>query len=392
MKKARLATAALAAVLTLWLPWVAFQGDGSMVRAATNPDAKEAELKQVRDRIDSIRRSIHADAERRDTLAGQVKEAELKIQSARERLSDVRAQRIASENRLGDLKQEQVTTNKRIDAEREALAAELNVAYMNGHQEQLKLLLNQQDPARLGRMMAYYGYFGRARAERITAISEHLAHLELIAENIEQETQKLRELENEQARDVKTLAGARDQRARTLAQVQSKIKNRNDELAKLQREAQALEKLVEELRRAIEEFPELAEQPFQRVKGKLPWPVKGSLLARFGQLRAGGPLKWQGVVIGADRGTQVRSPYYGRVVYADWLPGLGLLVVLDHGGGYMSLYGHNEQVYRRVGDRVSPGDALAAVGDAAGLGKPGLYFEIRKGREPLDPANWLVKK
>jgi septal ring factor EnvC (AmiA/AmiB activator) len=357
MTIARLAAAALAAILTVWLPQAPFQG----ARAAANPDAKEAELKQVRDRIDSIRRAMHADAERRDALAGQVKEAELKIQSARERLSDVRAQRIASENRLGDLKEEQATTNKRIESEREALAAELKVAYMNGHQEQLKLLLNQQDPARLGRMMSYYGYFGRARAERITAISEHLAHLELIAENIEQETQKLRELEQEQARDVKTLAGARDQRARTLAQVQSKIKNRNDELAKLQREAQALEKLVEELRRAIEEFPELAEQPFQRVKGKLPWPVKGSLLARF-------------------------------VVYADWLPGLGLLVVLDHGGGYMSLYGHNEQVYRRVGDRVSPGDALSAVGDAAGFGKPGLYFEIRKGREPLDPGAWLVKK
>lgn len=392
MPNLRLATAALAAIVTLWLPQACFQGGGSTAWAAATPEVKEAELKQVRNRIDSIRRAIHADAERRDALAGQVKEAELKIQSARERLSDVRAQRIASENRLAELKDEQAATNKRIDAERESLAAELKVAYMNGHQEQLKLLLNQQDPARLGRMMAYYGYFGRARAERITAISEHLEHLELIAENIARETDKLRELETAQARDVKVLAGARDQRAKTLAQVQSKIKTRNDQLAKLQREAQALEKLVEELRRAIEEFPELAEQPFQRVRGKLPWPVKGSLLARFGQLRAGGPLKWQGVVIGAERGTQVRSPYYGRVVYADWLPGLGLLVVVDHGGGYMSLYGHNEQVYRRVGDRVSPGDALSAVGDAAGLGKPGLYFEIRKGREPLDPGAWLIKK
>ncbi|MET0532682.1 MAG: peptidoglycan DD-metalloendopeptidase family protein [Steroidobacter sp.] len=392
MSNPRLIAAVLATLCTLWLPPALFQGSSGAWAAGANPDVKEAELKQVRGRIDSIRRAIHADAERRDALAGQVKEAELKIQSARERLSDVRAQRIASENRLAELKDEQAATNKRIDAERDALAAEVKVAYMNGRKEQLKLLLNQQDPAQLGRMMAYYGYFGRARAERITAIGEHLAHLELIAENITAETEKLRALETDQARDVKTLAGARDQRARTLAQVQSKIKNRNDELAKLQREAQALEKLVEELRRAIEEFPELAEQPFQRVKGKLPWPVKGSLLARYGQLRAGGPLKWQGVVIGAERGTQVRSPYYGRVVYADWLPGLGLLVVVDHGGGYMSLYGHNEQVYRRVGDRVSPGDALSAVGDAAGLGKPGLYFEIRKGRETLDPGAWLVKR
>lgn len=390
MSKLRLVAAALAAtVLTVGLGTGAFQAGAA---GAPSPAAKEAELKQVRNRIDSIRRSIQAEAERRDALAGQVKEAELKIQSARERLSDVRARRIAAENRLADLKAEQQTTRKRIDEERDALAAEVRVAYMNGRQEQLKLLLNQQDPARLGRMMAYYGYFGRARAERITAIGEHLAHLELLAESIAGETEQLRQLEEEQASNVKSLAGARDQRARTLAQVQSKIKNRNDELAKLQREAQALEKLVEELRRAIEEFPELAEQPFQRVKGKLPWPVKGSLLARFGTLRAGGPLKWQGMVIAADRGTQVRAPYYGRVVYADWLPGLGLLVVLDHGGGYMSLYGHNEQVYRRVGDRVQPGDVLSAVGDAAGMGKPGLYFEIRKGRSALDPADWLSKR
>ena len=379
------ATAA-ALLCSLWLSAGAFQAQ------AATPAAKEAELKQVRSRIDSIRRAIHADAEKRDALAGEVKAAELQIQSARERLSDVRAQRIASENRLAELKDEQAETHRRIDEERSALGAELKVAYMNGRQEQLKLLLNQQDPAQLGRMMAYYGYFGRARADRITAIGEHLAHLELLSESIAKETEQLRQLEQDQARDVKTLAGARDQRARTLAQVQSTIKTRNDELAKLQREAQALEKLVEQLRRAIEEFPELTEQPFLRVKGKLPWPVKGPLLARFGQTRAGGPLKWQGIVINAERGTQVRSPYYGRVVYADWLPGLGLLVVLDHGGGYMSLYGHNEQVYRRVGDRVSPGDALAAVGDAAGLGKPGLYFEIRKGREALDPGAWLTKR
>jgi murein hydrolase activator len=173
--------------------------------------------------------------------------------------------------------------------------------------------------------------------------------------------------------------------------VQAKLQSRNDELSRLQRDARALEQLVEQLRRAIEEFPELAEQPFQRVKGKLPWPVKGPLLARYGQLRAGGPLKWQGLVIGTQRGAQVRSPYYGRVVYADWLPGMGLLMVLDHGGGYMSLYGHNEQLYRRVGDRVAPGDLLAAVGDAAGLGKPGLYLEIRKGKEPQDPATWLAR-
>jgi septal ring factor EnvC (AmiA/AmiB activator) len=316
----------------------------------------------------------------------------LAVQSAREQLASVRSQRIAAERRLAELKQEQADTRRKIEAQRGALSAELATAYMNGRQEQLKLLLNQQDPARLGRMMAYYGYFGRARAERIERISDELEHLDLLNENISAEASRLRVLEEESEQNVKSLAGARQRRAQTLAQVQSKLKSRSEQLAKLQRDARSLEKLVEELRRAIEEFPELAEQPFQRVKGKLPWPVKGSLLARFGQQRAGGPLKWQGLVIGAERGTQVRAPYHGRVVYADWLPGLGLLLVLDHGGGYMSLYGNNEQLYRRVGDRVAPGDVLSAVGDAAGVGKPGLYLEIRNGRKALDPATWLMRR
>jgi len=359
--------------------------------SAAGIDSKEAELRQVRTRIEAIRKEIHADAERRDALTGQLKQADLQIQSARERLADVRSRRIDSEQKLAGLKTEQAQIQREVADERDELASELKVAYMNGRQEQLKLLLNQRDPAAVGRMMAYYGYFGRARAERITSITEHLAHLELLGERIATETARLREIEDENAKDVKALAGARERRAQTLAEVQAKLRTRNDQLGKLQSDAQALEKLVEQLRRAIEEFPELAEQPFQRVKGKLPWPVKGALLAKYGQLRAGGPLKWQGLVIAADRGTQVRAPFYGRVVYADWLPGLGLLVVLDHGGGYMSLYGHNEQVYRRVGDRVAPGDVLAAVGEAAGLGRPGLYLEIRKGKQTVDPQEWLGK-
>jgi len=359
---------------------------------AAGVEAKEKELKQVRSRIESIRKAIHADAQRRDALASELKDADLAIQSARERLATVRAQRTATERKLEQLRQERNETQRRIDGERRALAAEVSAAYMNGRQEQLKLLLNQQDPARMGRMMAYYGYFGRARASRIERISEQLEHLNLLDENISAEAARLKELERDSEQTVRALAGAREKRAQTLARVQSQLKTRSQELEKLQRDARSLERLVEELRRAIEEFPELAEQPFQRVKGKLPWPVSGTLLARFGQVRAGGPLKWQGLVIGAERGTQVRAPYHGRVVYADWLPGLGLLIVLDHGGGYMSLYGNNEQLYRRVGDRVAPGDVLSAVGDAAGVGKPGLYLEIRKGKQPLNPLDWLVRR
>jgi murein hydrolase activator len=359
--------------------------------ASVGAEAKEAELRQVRGRIESIRKAIHNDAERRDSLTTQLRNVELEIQSAREQLSEVRTRRIAAENRLKALQSERAATERQVASQREALAGELQVAYMNGREEQLKLLLNQGDPAQASRTLAYYGYMSRARTDRITNINEHLAHLELLSEKITAEATRLKSIEQDNAREVRALAGARDRRAETLSQIQSKLNSRTEELAKLERDARSLEKLVEELRRAIEEFPDLADTPFARVRGKLPWPVKGSVLARFGQLRAGGPLKWQGVLIGAARGTQVRAPYKGRVVYADWLPGLGLLIVLDHGGGYMSLYGHNEQLYRRVGDRIAAGESLAAVGDAAGVGKSALYFEIRKGRQAVDPAQWLAK-
>lgn len=359
--------------------------------AGVGAEAKEAELRQVRNRIESIRKAIHSDAERRDSLSSQLKNAELEIQSAREQLTEVRSKRVAAETRLKTLQTERSDTEKQVAAQREALAGEMRVAYMNGREEQLKLMLNQRDPAQAARTMANYGYLSRARTERINAINEHIAHLELLSEKIGSEATRLKAIEADNAREVRSLAGARDKRAQTLAQIQSKLNNRNEELAKLERDAKSLEKLVEELRRAIEEFPDLADTPFAKVRGKLPWPVKGPVIARFGQLRAGGPLKWQGILIGAARGTQVRAPYQGRVVYADWLPGLGLLIVLDHGGGYMSLYGHNEQLYRKVGDRVSAGEPLGAVGDAAGVGKPALYLEIRRGRQAIDPAQWLTK-
>jgi septal ring factor EnvC (AmiA/AmiB activator) len=353
--------------------------------------AKEAELRRVRSRIESIRKAIHADAERRDSLAAELKAAELSIQTARQQLSEVRTRRLAAEKKLNELQAERKATERQVESQREALAGELKLAYINGREEKLRLLLNQGDPAQLARTMAYYGYFSRARTERITKINEHLAHLELLSENIAAEAARLKEIEADNAREVQALANARDRRAKTLASIQSQLKNRNAELSKLERDARALEKLVEELRRAIDEFPDLADRPFDKVRGKLPWPVKGKVLARFGQTRAGGALKWQGVLIGAARGTPVRAPFPGRVVYADWLPGLGLLTVLDHGGGYMSLYGHNEQLYQRVGDRVKAGDVIGAVGDAAGVGSPALYFEIRRGRQVVDPQLWLTK-
>jgi septal ring factor EnvC (AmiA/AmiB activator) len=366
--------------------------------------AKETELKQVRQRIESVRKSIQADAERRDSLVGELKQADESIQSARGELADIRSQRIAAEQQLQTLQREQAANQARLDLERQSLARELKLTYMNGRNEQLKLLLNQQNPAQLGRMLNYYGYFGRARAEHIRSINEQLAHLTLLAEQITAETDKLRGIESESERSARKLADARQRRAGTLAPVESKLKNGNERLGKLQADAQALERLVDELRKAMERAAAQARANASKPGGKpvapsapptgrgsWPWPVKGEVLARFGQLRSGGPLKWDGLMIGSAQGAQVRAPASGRVLYADWLPGLGLLIVLDHGGGIMSLYGHNEQLYKKVGEQVNVGDVLAAVGDTGIEGRTGVYLEIRSGKNPVDPLNWLGK-
>jgi septal ring factor EnvC (AmiA/AmiB activator) len=159
-------------------------------------------------------------------------------------------------------------------------------------------------------------------------------------------------------------------------------------LQRLQREQAALEKLLRDLRRVAPQFPSDSRSPFAGMRGKLTWPITGRLEARFGQQRAG-TVRWDGVVIAAPRGTPVKAIYRGRVVYADWLAGLGLLMIIDHGGGFLSLYGHNEQLFRAVGDQVAAGDTVAGVGDSGGRAQPGLYFEIRQGARPLDPAPWF---
>jgi len=357
------------------------------------PAQKEAELKKVNARIEKVRKAVNADVEKRDKLSAQLRDAELGVQGARRKLEETRAQRIASESRLEDLEREQASREKELAAERGALAGELRTAYVNGREEQLKMLLNQQDPAEFGRMLTYYGYFGRARAERIGSIRDKLEHLALLREKIAAESQRLKDLEARQEQELAALKGAQQKRTQAVSAIESQIKTRGGEIKRLESQARSLEKLIADLRKALQSAPVAKQAPFEPLRGKLPWPVQqGKVLARFGQPRAGGSLKWQGMLIGTDRGARVRAPFAGRVAYADWLPGMGLMIVLDHGGGYLSLYGHNEEVFKKVGDPVAAGDVIGAVGDTGGHNQPALYFEVRRGREPVNPENWLQRR
>jgi septal ring factor EnvC (AmiA/AmiB activator) len=208
------------------------------------PAQKEAELRKLNQRIEKVRKSVNADVQKRDKLSVQLREAELGVQAARKELDQIRAQRLATEARLRDLQAEQAQREKELDGERNALAGELRTAYVNGREEQLKLLLNQEDPSALGRLLAYYGYFGRARADRIRGIQDKLEHLALVREKIVAEQTRLGALEEQRATRVADLKSSQDRRAKAVSAIDQSIKTRGGELNRLQSQARGLEKLV----------------------------------------------------------------------------------------------------------------------------------------------------
>ncbi len=357
----------------------------------SNPAKAEAELKAVRSQIDKVRAEMEKDSSRRDKLSREIEESEKSVSSARVELEKLRRERAAHTTRRAELAGLRRKEESALARDREALAGQIRAAHMIGQEEPLKLLLNQKDPAQAGRVLTYYQYFGRARASQIAAINGHIAELDTLDEQLATEEERLTALEAEQKGEVAKLQSARDRRGKALATLEAESKNRAKELERLKDQQGGLEKLVRELRRALErvdKFPTDSKDAFARLRGKLAWPVSGKLLASFGQVRAGG-MKWDGVLVSGNQGTAVRAVYHGRVVYADWLSGLGLLTIIDHGDGYLSLYGHNERLYKDVGEKVTAGDTIATVGDSGGRQTPALYFEIRKAGRPVDPRPWF---
>jgi septal ring factor EnvC (AmiA/AmiB activator) len=282
--------------------------------------------------------------------------------------------------------------NARLAGERAALGDQVRVSYMTGREELFKLLLSQESPASLGRMLVYYDYFNRARSERIRAVSAELGKLDDLGSQTERVAAELARLEAEQAAEVAALAKIRDERKAAVAKLDAGIATANAAMTKLRSDEKRLTELVVQLTELMAGFPVDTEQPFGKLKGKLAWPVQGRIVGDYGQPRGGGPVKWSGVLLEASQGTAVRAVYHGRVAFADWLPGLGLLIIVDHGDGYMSLYGHNEALLKEPGDWVEPGETIAQVGDTGGQSRPALYFEIRQNGEPVNPRPWIASK
>ena len=356
--------------------------------AAADPDPAAA-LDELRARMRSVQQEIESQAQERDAAQAELESLERAAARAAAALAATRDELATGRERRRDLIAEKQAREARLGRERDVLAGQIRAAFLGGRQERLRLALNQQDPARLGRMLVYYRYLSDARARLIDTVTAELARLAEVETALAAENRRLETLTQRREAELAELDQARAKRQSVVAGIESRLASSGQELGRLRAEEQGLKTLVEELRRALDNLPGTSREPFARQRGRLDWPTRGRLLHDFGQPRAGGDLRWNGVLVGTDRGAEVRSIYHGRVAYADWLPGLGLLIVIEHGDGYMSLYGHNEALYRQVGDWVTPGEVIATAGDSGGRSRAALYFEIRNGTEPVNPHRWF---
>lgn len=355
----------------------------------------QEQLRALRARIDALQTDLNETRGERNEARAQLRESEQRIGRQFKSLRDTEARQKSDGARLRALQQTRTRQRVELGKHQQEIEQTVRAAYVLGQQDYLKLLLSQDDPARVSRTLTYYRYLAQARAARIEGIETALTRLDILEKQIAERVQSLAELRARQLEQKTQLETTRAERRALLVQLNERVRDRSQEIERLKRDEDRMARLVRELRMALTDKPELAPQPEPRtgktsVGKNARWrlPVQGRLIARFGHSKEIGDLRWRGIFLAASEGQEVKAVTQGRVVYADWLRGFGLLVVLDHGGGLMTLYGHNQSLYKGVGDRVEAGEAIAASGNTGGPSQPGLYFEIREHGEPRNPLDW----
>lgn len=358
--------------------------------AADEASQSAEQLERLRARIQALQRTLDSDRGRQDTLRAQLEDAEQRFARLAAELAALRREitRQTALRRRTELRRREAEAE--LARNRDMLARQVRAAYVIGQRGQTKLVLNQDGSQRLTRVMTYYDYLNRARADRIGHILEQARALEELAERLRGQTAELEATRNRHQGTLTALEAVRAERQEMVQVLSRRIAGEESELKRLRADERELVRLLEELRSVLQDVPaDLGSRPFAKLKGRLPWPVRGKLLARFGEPKAGGRLKWNGLWIAAPEGAAVKAIARGRVAYVGWMHAYGLIAVLEHEGGYYSLYGHSQSVAVGVGDWVQPGDVIAAAGATGGHAQSGLYFELRKGTDPVNPRLWF---
>ena len=355
---------------------------------------------EIEARLKALKKEISNYKETLDSTQGQKSEIDATLERNEQGINKLI-------NEIDTIEKEWDTTNDKVSSltekQKELLTVkseqqyyieqQVRAAYEIGSQEYLKILLNQEDPNEIARMLTYYDYFNQARSRQIESYNLTLLDLDRVTQELAEETVVLESQRRALGAQQKSLANVQKEKQMTLKALINQISTTGSALLKLEQDRGRLEQLLDKLQESLANLdaPRNA-QPFAGMQGKLLLPVEGRISHRFGNHRNQGKLRWHGIFINAAEGESVYAVHYGRVVFSDWLRGFGLLMIISHGEGYMSLYGHNQALFRETGDWVSAGEVIAAVGDSGGQDKTGLYFEIRIDGKPNNPQNWCVTR
>lgn len=371
--------------------------------------APEKELDAVRGQIDTLSEQRALAKKSQEALYAQLREQSLKVSEINRALQETEKQIQNQDQQLRNLQDQLGTQQAEQQKQLEALYSQLRASFMYAQPSYLKILLNQQDPALVSRNATYYRYFHAARQEQIAEIDTLLSNLSEEQRAVFAAQRALEDTLEKQQQQQQALASETAQRQNTLAALDQKIASQDQQLDQLKSQEQALQELLDQLSRQAkiaEEKAKAAQQArksqktspqkpttaFASQSGKLLWPLRGKLLAHYGEPRNLDKLRWKGIIIASETGNNVAASASGKVVFADWLRGFGLLIIIDHGDQFMSLYANNNSLLKSVGDKVSAGEVIAQSGDRGVRQTAGLYFEIRHRGSPTDPLKWLQKQ
>ncbi len=365
------------------------------VLAGADPVEIEADrLRELRERISSFRSELESVRGQRDTQQEALAETDKAIGALSADLRRLDSELDQGREKLAGLEDERSRVQDRLKGMHSILERELRAAWLGGRQQHIRLLLNQDDPTRLGRMMTYQAYFTKARAQRMEIFRTTLEQLQQTERALQEQQAANRALREQQQQQSERLSAEQENQRRILAGLQQQLDAGTLELARLEQDEQRVSKLLHSLQQALRDIPpvESSQKPLHRQQGELKWPVAGRISTPFGARQAAGKMKSRGVHIATRAGTDVHAVAKGRVAFADWLRGFGLLIIIDHGEGYMSLYGENSSLYKAVGEWVSQGEVIAAAGNSGGQLRTGVYFELRRNGQPVNPSSWFRGK
>jgi septal ring factor EnvC (AmiA/AmiB activator) len=359
-----------------------------LASTSDNEKAKQqntAKLNDVQQAIAKQESNIFKTNKARSVLEKQLKKDDLAIAKVAKAISNTEQALKNTQQKISALSKEKQQLTSKKTTQEQLLAKQLRSAYTTGQHDYLKLLLNQAESEKIQRTITYYQYMNKARINEIEKFKATIAQLVTVTAQHNNQVEELKKLKKNQQKQRAKLSETKNSRSKTLASLGKELLSSQQQLAKLKADeanlAAALQKLAALIRAEVDLMG------LGKLKRKLSWPVKGKLLRSFGS-RKQGYLKWKGVLLSAPIGRQVQTIHNGTVIFSDWLKGYGLLTVIDHGKGYMSLYAHNQTLLKSVGDQVETGEPIALVGQSGGQDQAGLYFEIRHQGQAVNPRLW----